>query len=113
MAVFTEHSASNSAVVFAIIAGLYGLGGGVFQVSNIKNAAKVTPNRRATAGSLLRLFQNLGIALGATVALNLLPTSEVIDTNVNGSSMIWGTAAGAILFLFALSILQREQEYKN
>lgn len=107
---FSLQAAVSNAIVFSIIAAIYGFGGGIFQVSNIKSAPKVTPDRPATAGSLLRLFQNLGIALGATVALYFL---HVTDTIVGRSHLIWGTAVGALLVLLVVSVTQRNQDYES
>lgn len=112
LVMFVVLPVTHNAGIFAGIAALYGVGGGIFQVSNIKSAPRVTPDRAATAGSLLRLFQNLGIALGATMALYLLPSSGEATIWSATSSMILETSAGTVLLLLIFSIWQRDAAYE-
>jgi len=99
---------------FAASAALYGIGGGMFQVSNIKSASKITPDRPSMAGSLLRLFQNLGIALGATVALYSLRHGIELPTSViSGTGMLWGSTAVVLVALLSLSAFQNAGHYDS
>ncbi len=93
---------------FAAIAALYGIGGGVFQVSNIKSAPKIIPDRPSMAGSLLRLLQNLGIALGATVALYALQHG-LATSAIPTTAVLWGSAAVflAVVPLFSVFHMPR------
>lgn len=98
---------------FAASAALYGIGGGVFQVSNIKSASKITPDRPSMAGSLLRLFQNLGIALGATVALYSLRHGIELPTSViSRTSVLWGSTAVVLVALSGLSTFRDAGHYE-
>lgn len=99
-------------VAFASIAALYGIGGGIFQVSNIKSASKITPDRPATSGAILRLFQNVGIALGATFALYVLQHSTRLGENGSSTLLLWGVAATATLSLLIFSAFQRAEHYE-
>lgn len=103
----------SSRTTFALIAALYGVGGGIFQVSNINSACRISPDRPSTSGAILRLFQNVGIALGATFALYVLEHGSASDGLGYSTPLIWGAASLMLASLLAISAFQRRAQYET
>ena len=107
---FIVPAVTTRTIFFVVFAGIYGIGGGVFQVSNIKCAPLIVPDRPSTVGALVRLFQNLGFALGAAVTLHLLQRVGEIPTSgsIGALVLLWGNAAVVLFALFVFSFFQEK-----
>lgn len=104
----------TKSALFAACAVFFGVGGGVFQVSSVKNAFRITPKRPSMAGALQRLFRNLGIAFGATVALYMLQHGRGSATSpFSGTSVPWISAAFFCLSCLCLSVFQDARHYHS
>ncbi len=93
LAALAWFGAALTPLAFVLLGGLFGIGGGWFQTANIQVAvATAGAHAKSTAGGVLRLVQNIGIALGAAVALHFVsPGRRVVPgaTRWRGSSPRW------------------------
>ncbi|MBI0154005.1 MFS transporter [Gilliamella sp. W8128] len=81
----------NISVFNYVIAALcYGLGGGLFQSSLIQVAMEQKKDKQSTIGSLIRLFQNGGIIIGAACSLALLEIDISLLENIYNYQTLWG-----------------------
>jgi MFS family permease len=88
--------AALSPVVYVLLGLLFGVGGGWFQTANIQVAvATASVHAKSTAGGMLRLVQNVGIAAGAAVALHLV--SKIPNSGAGALAgrymLVWAIAA--------------------
>lgn len=88
--------------VYFILSIFYGVGGGWFQISNMNASMDLAPNAQSVSGGLLRLMQNLGIAIGAASTLFLIVNfNQWFEWVGSGYGLSWLICA----FLTSLSFL--------
>jgi MFS family permease len=99
--------ATLSPVVYVLLGLLFGVGGGWFQTANIQVAvATASVHAKSTAGGMLRLVQNVGIAAGAAVALHLVSQVPASGASVLAGryALVW-TIAAVVSAAFVIAML--------
>ncbi|HEU5378274.1 MAG TPA: MFS transporter [Ktedonobacteraceae bacterium] len=90
-----------SLLILALLLLLYGVGGGIFLPANIADImASGAKELQGTIGSIQRMVQNVGIALGTAIAAALMQTSGVLNRAAltDGFHWSWLFATG-VMFL--------------
>ena len=81
---------------YVIAAMCYGLGGGLFQSSLIQIAMEQKKDKQSTIGSLIRLFQNGGIIIGAVCSFALLEIDISPLEYISTYQRLWGITFGVL-----------------
>ena len=96
----------NISVFNYVIAALcYGLGGGLLQSSLIQIAMNQNRDKQSTIGGLLRLFQNVGIIIGAAFSLKLLEIDNSLLENISTYKKLWSITFSVLILMFIYSYI--------